>query len=143
MSLCRELDELSIGDLDGESQFVLDISWSAKTESNALRMERTEQRRSIIERAAIAVAALLISHLIHDSPMEVLKQADRADYWLPRRHEAVEISGTEHAGEIARRRCEKVRQVLENPYGMGGHVVICCFDESHRAVQWSYHSQPE
>ena len=69
--------------LDGDSQFALEIAWNAKTEANARRMERTEQRKPIVERAAIAVAALLISHLIPDSDLEVLKQSERADYWLP------------------------------------------------------------
>jgi hypothetical protein len=145
-SPCRfivNVDGIEVDALDAATPFALDIAWNTKTESLAKRMERTEQRTPIVERAAIAVAVLLISHLLPNSRIEVLKQSERADYWLPERHEAVEISGTEHASEVNRRRREKERQVLENPYGMDGHVLVCCFEDTQCIIQWSYVRQSE
>jgi hypothetical protein len=125
---CRfvvQVDGLAIDEIGGDTQFVLEVTWSQETEVHAKRMERTEQRTPIVERAAIAVAALLLCHFVSGSDLEVLKQSARADYWLPEKHQAVEISGTEHWREIKSRRRQKRRQVLENIFGMDGHVLIC------------------
>jgi hypothetical protein len=132
-----------IDQLEGEMEFIVNVLWGPQTEALAARMERTEQRTPIVERAAIALAALLLCHLVSDSDLEVLKQGDRADYWLREKHLAVEISGTERARQLPRRRREKRRQVLENAYGMDGYAIICCFEDGRRIVEWSYHSQPE
>jgi hypothetical protein len=137
------VDGLEIDEIGRETQFALEITWNQETEARAKRMERTEQRTPIVERAAIALAALLLCHFLPGSGLEVLKQGDRADYWLKEKHQAVEITGTEHQREIATRRRRKRRQVLENAFGMDGHVIICCFEEGQRSIQWSYHSQAE
>src|SRR5690349_16581049 len=64
-SQCRfmvNVDDISIDEHGGDSEFALDVVWNAKTEFSARRMEKTDQRNSIVERAAIAVASLLICH---------------------------------------------------------------------------------
>src|SRR5881396_2056248 len=78
-----QVDGLAIDSLEEESQFILKVCWSPETEASAERMERTEQRTPMVERAAIAMAALLLSHFLLDRDMEVMNQTDRADYWLP------------------------------------------------------------
>ena len=137
------VEGFDIDAFEGDAQFVVQITWGPKTEATALRMERTEQRTPIVERAAIAVAMLLLTHLVPDSEIEVMKQTNRADYLLRRKHLAVEVSGTEHSREVSSRRREKGRQVLENPFGYNGYVFICCFEPGRCLIQWSYHSQSE
>src|SRR5262249_22076399 len=105
----------------------------------AARIWHTEQPKPVVERGAIALAALLFTHLIPSSQLRVTRQGERADYWLPRLSCALEISGTEHVREIPRRHRQKTRQVLANPRGWAGYVVVCCFDPARRLIRWSYH----
>ena len=138
-----QLEGFTIKELAGESEFSLSVSWNAETRAHARRLERTIQRASIIEGGAIALAALLFSHLMQDSDMEVTKRQARADYLLKRLHCALEVSGTEQASEVPRRIREKRRQVLQNVFGLDGYALICCFDPGRRMIRWSYHQQPE
>lgn len=129
--------------LGGETKFLLQVSWTEHTAHKASRVWQTEQSKSIIERAAVAITALLFAQLVPDGQMRVTKQGDRADYWLPRLQCALEISGTEHHRELQRRHREKIAQVLSNPLRWNGYVVICCFSESQKVIRWSYHNQEE
>lgn len=138
-----ELNGFQLDSLEGESQFAMNVVWNRETATAAERMERTEQRTPIVEGAAIALAALLFTRLLPDSDMRVLSRGASADYWFPKRHQVVEISGTERFSQLARRLRQKRRQVLANAFGLDGYVVLCCFAKSQRLIRWSYHSQEE
>lgn len=123
------------------TMFLLRVSWTEQTALKAHRVWHTEQPKAIIERAAVALAALLFAKLIPDGQMRVTREGDRADYWLPRMQCALEVSGTEHSRELPRRHREKVAQMLSNPLGWNGYVVVCCFAAQQRLIRWSYHEQ--
>jgi hypothetical protein len=101
----------------------------------------TEQPGPIVERAAVALAALAFAHLIPDGQMRVTRRGDRADYWLPRLRCALEISGTEQARELSRRHRKKTVQLLANRRGWNGYVFVCCVAAGQRLIRWSYHTQ--
>ncbi|MGH7455325.1 MAG: hypothetical protein ACRENG_28490 [bacterium] len=69
--------------LGGETKFLLRVSWTGQTALKASRVWQAEQSKSIVERAAVALTALLFARLISDGQMRVTKQGDHADYWLP------------------------------------------------------------
>ncbi|MBI1918153.1 MAG: hypothetical protein HYS12_25970 [Planctomycetes bacterium] len=129
--------------LDGEPRFLLQVAWNEHTALTAERVWLTKQANPIIERAAVAVAALTFAHLIRDGQMRVTEQGQRADYWLPRLQCALEISGTEQSRELRRRHREKTAQLLDNPRHWNGYVFVCCFGADRRLVRWSYHTQEE
>ncbi len=59
--------------------------------ARATRVRRTEQSKPIVERAAVALAALAFAKLIPGGDMRVTRHGDRADYWLPRLGCALEV----------------------------------------------------
>src|SRR5208282_5505444 len=59
-----ECEGFSPPDLEGEAKFLLRVSWDEQTAFDAERVWRTEQTKPIVERAAIALAAMLFAHLI-------------------------------------------------------------------------------
>jgi hypothetical protein len=63
---------------------------------------------------------------------------DRLDYWVRRedREYGLEISGT-RTEDLEARHQEKVRQLLANPYGADGYVVVVGF--TTRRVIFSFH----
>lgn len=63
---------------------------------------------------------------------------DRVDYWVTRenREFALEISGTRRA-DLRTRHREKVEQLLMNPYGADGYVVVVGF--TAKRVIFSFH----
>jgi len=127
--------------LAGETRFPVRVSWGQQTARKAERVRRTEQPGPIVERAAVALAALAFAHLMPDGQMRVTRRGDRADYWLPGLHCALEISGTERRRELPRRVREKAAQLLSNPLGWDGFVFVCCFSPGHHLIRWSYHAQ--
>lgn len=127
--------------LGSEMSFFMQVSWTGQTALKAQRVWRTEQPKSIVERAAVALAALLFAHLIPDGQMRATREGERADYWLPRLQCALEVSGTGSRRELPRRHREKVAQVLSNPLLWNGYVVICCFAAQQRLIRWTYHKQ--
>ena len=138
-----ECEDFSPPGLEGEPRFSLRISWDVRTALAAGRVRRTEQAKPIVERAAVALAALLFAHLIPGGQLRVTNEGDRADYWLPRLRRALEISGTEQGRELPRRRREKLAQMLANPRHWNGYVFVCCFSAGQRVIRWSYHAQQE
>ncbi len=124
-------------------RFRLRVSWAEQTALKVQRVWQTEQPKSIVERAAVALAALLFAKLVPHGQMRVTRVGDRADYWLPHLHCALEVSGTERPGELARRHREKVAQMLHNPLRWNGYVVVCCFAARRRLIHWSYDQQEE
>lgn len=77
-----ECEGFSPPGLEGETSFLLHVSWDEQTALAAERVWRTEQPRPIVERAAVALAALLFARLIPDGWLRVTNEGDRADYWL-------------------------------------------------------------
>lgn len=132
----------TIPDLGADPSFELRVRWSEELLVRSTHVRRTEQTRPIVERASVALAALLLAHFIPGSQLRVTRQGDRADYWLPKLGHALEVSGTESPREVRRRRREKREQLLANPLGWGGYVVVCCFSERRRLIDWSYHTPP-
>src|SRR5690349_12454165 len=65
-------------DLEGEATFLLRVAWNEQTAGIAARVWLTEQPKPIIERAAVAVAALAFAHLIPDGQMRVTEEGQRA-----------------------------------------------------------------
>jgi hypothetical protein len=127
--------------LGEETMCLLQVSWTRQTLFKAQRIRYTEQSKSIVERAAVALAALVLAKLLPEGHMQVTKAGERADYWLPRLQCALEVSGTEIPRALPRRHREKVVQVLKNPLQWNGYVVVCCFAPQRRQVRWSYHTQ--
>jgi hypothetical protein len=125
--------------LAGDTSFFLRVSWTEETAASAGRILWTEQRTPIVERAAVALAALLFAKLIPDGEMRVTRRGEHADYWLPTLRAALEISGTEQPRELGRRYREKVAQVLSNPVAWPGYALVCCFGTAPPLVRWSYH----
>jgi hypothetical protein len=123
-----------------EAQCLLRVSWTQQTALKAQGIWHTEQPKSIVERAAVALAALILAKFLPEGQMQVTKIGDRADYWLPRLQCALEVSGTEQARALRRRHREKVRQVLSNPLQWSGYVIVCCFTAQERRILWSYHA---
>jgi hypothetical protein len=107
-------------DLEGEAIFHLRCAWDERMAATAARVWVTEQPGPIVERAAVALAALAFAHLIPDGQMRVTRRGDRADYWLPRLRCALEISGTEQARELSRRHRRKTVQLMANRRGWNG-----------------------
>ena len=124
-------------------RFLLRVAWNERTAAAAGRVWLSEQPKPIIERAAVALAALTFAHLIPNGQMRVTEQGQRADYWLPQLHRALEISGTEQNRELPRRCREKIAQMLANPRRWDGYVFVCCFGPARRLIRWSYHAQEE
>ncbi|MBI1925181.1 hypothetical protein HYR99_13145 [Candidatus Poribacteria bacterium] len=127
--------------LGGEKTFHLRASWTEQTGLQAKRVWHTEQPKSIVERAAVALAALLFAKLIPVGEIRVTREGDRADYWLRRVQCALEVSGTENPRKLRKRHRQKIAQVLSNPLGWNGYVVVACFSPSQRVIRWSYHEQ--
>jgi hypothetical protein len=144
VALCEflvECEGFSPPALAGETCFVLAVRWTERTAIAAQRIWLTEQSNPIIERAAVALAALAFTHMIANGQMRVTQQGDRSDYWLPRLGLALEISGTTRRDEMTSRHREKKSQMLGNPRRWNGYVLVCCFSPDHRVIRWSFHSQ--
>lgn len=129
--------------LGDERRFLLRVAWNERTAVAARRVWLSEQPIPIIERAAIALAALAFGRLIPKARMRVTKEGQRADYWLPQLRSALEISGTEQNRELPRRCRDKVAQMLANPRRWDGYVFVCCLGPAPRLIRWSYHAQEE
>ena len=123
--------------------FRLRVAWEDSTAGKAQRMVETEQLKPMVERAAIALAALLFAKFIEDGEMRVTGYGESADYWLPRLQCALEISGTENLRYLSRRHQQKKEQVLHNPLGFDGYVVVCCVSARQKRILWTFQSKGE
>lgn len=126
-----------------QSEMSLQVSWSELTAYKAKRIWQTEQSKPIIERAAVALAALLFAHFVPDGRMRVTREGERADYWLPQQRCALEISGTTNPRLLAGRHREKIAQMLGNPLQWDGYVMTCCLAKRKKLIRWTYHRQEE
>src|SRR5580704_11149099 len=109
-------------DLEAAARFRLRVTWDEPMAVTAARVWLSEQPKPIVERAAVALAALTFAHLIPNGQMRVTEEGQRADYWLPRLRCALEISGTERSREMPRRHRDKIAQVLANPWRWNGYA---------------------
>lgn len=134
-----ECEGFSPSVLRGAPQFLVRVAWTEQTVRKAQRMLHTEQSTSIVERAAVALAALAFAKLMPDGQMRVTQVGERADYWLPHLQCALEVSGTAQSRILRRRHREKVAQVLRNLLRWNGCVFVCCFTTRQRRILWSYH----
>ena len=132
-----------LADLEESFPVQIQVRWTEDTFRNSQKILATEQRTPLVERASVALTALLFAHFIPNSQMRVTQRGELADYWLPKLQCALEISGTEKVREVSRRRKMKAKQVLANPLGWPGYVTICCFAKSQPSIYWSFHSQPQ
>ena len=123
----------------GVRNFSVSLSWSRVREDRARRVLQTEQRNPIVERAALALSALMFAKLIPEGEIRVTRRGDRCDYWLPSLGAALEVSGTEHRSEMRSRHREKVLQLRRNPLTWPGYAVVCCFEPEGARVLWSFH----
>lgn len=123
----------------GVKNFSVRLSWSRVSEDRARRVLQTEQRNPIVERAALALSALMFAKLIPEGEIRVTRRGDRCDYWLPSLGAALEVSGTEHRSEMRSRHREKVLQLRRNPLTWPGYAVVCCFEPEGARVLWSFH----
>lgn len=128
-------------DLKEREEAIVRVSWSEVTAFKARRIWQTEQTKPIIERAAVALAALLIAWFLPDATMRVTREGERADYWLPNLQCALEISGTTQHRLLASRHREKIKQMLGNPLQWNGYVITCCLSKKNRLLRWTYHQQ--
>lgn len=106
--------------------------------SSIPRLPLAIQDHPLTEWAALGVACALIWHFAGLRLHAVAALGDRVDYWVRRDDQefGLEISGTRTADVEARHK-EKVRQLLANPYGADGYVVVVGF-AARRAI-FSFH----
>lgn len=120
-------------------QFTLEVSWSKEMANNAERLRLTMQSKQLIELAAVALALILTPHVVDLGQLDVTSYGDRADYRSLDALSVLEISGTENRSELARRQREKVKQALDNPFGLDAYVAICGFSENGHRILFSHH----
>ena len=120
-----------------DSKFVLRVHWQQAVEDAADRVLYSEQRNPIVERAAIAVAALLLGKTMPQLQMFVATPGDRVDFLLPEIEHAVEISGTDSKDALTARARRKKKQVQSNNHRWPGHAIVCCFDRTQPEIHWS------
>jgi hypothetical protein len=98
--------------------------------------------RTVTEWAALGIACAVVWEYAGARLSSVSRTGDRFDYWVSRDDQTgcLEVSGTQHQDLDARHRA-KVRQLLDNPHGTGGYVVVVSFGE--RRVILSYHGAAE
>ena len=97
------------------------------------------QERTITEWAACGVACAVVARYGAGLRIRtVASEGDRFDYWVDNGNEdrGLEVSGTMTADVEARHQA-KVRQLLANPYGVDGYVVVVGF--ATREVIFSFH----
>jgi hypothetical protein len=119
----------------------LRVQWKDETAEHIPKMIRTHHEIHLTEFAAIGITCILFPKVVNLTGMEVSERGTRADYWINNKQYLIEISGTETEGELFRRHREKVEQLLDNPDGKDGYVVVVCF--SSKNILFSFHRQEE
>lgn len=100
------------------------------------------QERTVTEWAACGIACAVVSHYAPGLRIRtVALEGDRFDYWVDdgSQDRGLEVSGTMTTDVEARHR-EKVRQLLANPHGVDGYVVVVGF--ATQEVVFSFHRFP-
>lgn len=94
---------------------------------------------TVTEWAALGVAAAVVWQYAGVRLSAVTMRGDKFDYWVRRDGErfGLEVSGTT-TDEVVDRHREKVTQLRENPFAVGGYVVVVGF--ATRRVIFSFHA---
>ncbi len=100
------------------------------------------QGRTITEWGACGIACALLPLYADLKISSVAAFGDRFDYWVRDQQSefGLEVSGTV-TGELEVRHDQKVKQLLDNPYGIDGYVVVVTFG-TRRAI-FSFHAFQE
>jgi hypothetical protein len=94
----------------------------------------------ITEWAACGVACAVLPFYTGLQLVKVTESGDRFDYWVGDGEQlyGLEVSGILH-GQLEQRRRTKARQLLNNPFGIGGYVCVVHFDQQQ--VHLSFHKR--
>ena len=120
---------------DGPAQRLLKLIWSKdSTPTQSLGVPE----RTVTEWAACGVACVALAVYTSLRVRAVTVNGDRFDYWVDdgKREYGLEVSGTV-ADDLKARYRLKVRQLLDNPYGVDGFVIVVGFGT--REVSFSFH----
>jgi hypothetical protein len=79
-----ECSDFQLSSFGEDATFRFRVAWEEEAAEKARRMMETEQVKPMVERAAIALAALLFAKLVEEGEMRVTGYGESADYWLPR-----------------------------------------------------------
>jgi hypothetical protein len=120
------------------AQRTLRLFWSA---DSVLTQPPPVQENVLTEWAALGVACVVLARYGGMRIRAVAARGDRFDYWVADGdyYHALEVSGTT-TDDLASRHREKVGQLLDNPFGLGGYVIVVGFRPPR--VVWTYH-RPE
>ena len=123
----------------GEQTRRVQFYWNAET---ALTLPPAVQEHTITEWAACGLACALAPRYTGLFIRSVAQLGDRFDYWLcdDATEWGLEVSGTrtEDEKELQDRLRRKTRQLRENPYGIGGYVIVVGF--ALRQIYFSYYA---
>jgi hypothetical protein len=131
----------NIGDVIEEER-QLCLRWHP---SSAPELPLGATEKIITELAACALAGVVVHYYAGVHMYDVATEGDRFDYWCDLIGDTegddvgLEVSGTQSSveTEVANRQRQKVRQLLSNPHGMNGFVVVSSF--ATNTVRFSYH----
>ena len=115
------------------------LPWSA---ANVLTLPVAVSQRHITEWAAYGVACIVARVYGQLEVCGVTGDGDRFDYWVTdgQRQFGLEVSGT-MSGDLGARHRVKTEQLLDNPFGVDGYVVVVDF-VARRAI-FSFHQYKE
>ena len=123
----------------GEQTRRIQIFWNAQT---AFTLPLAVQEHIITEWAACGIACALAPRYTGLSIRAVAQLNDRFDYWIgdETTEWGLEVSGTqtEDEKELQDRLRRKIRQLRQNPYGIGGYVIVVGF--ALRQIYFSYYA---
>ncbi len=109
-----------------------EFEWGDHKES-AEKCGRTFQAHVVTEKAAIGVACLLVPADTGLAITQVTRLGEKADYWLGDMDALVEVSGTQ-GDALNRLYARKREQLLDNPYGKAGYVVVVDFEGKKKCI---------
>jgi hypothetical protein len=98
---------------------------------------KTYQQPVITEFATLGVACVCVQHCAKMEITEVTRRGEKADYWLGKKEMLLEASG-QKSGNLDALHDEKRKQLLENPFGIGGYVCVANYENAR--VKFWHHS---
>lgn len=120
----------------------LRVKWALPL-APALEETRGIPEEIVTQFAAYGLAFVLVAQY---TPWQILsrsKRGERFDFWMGERGErqwGLEVSGI-MTGSLNSLHVEKQQQLLDNPYGVGGYVVVVRFADA-QAI-FSFHRPPQ
>lgn len=113
----------------------LRLTWEANTR---VLSDPPVQDAVITEWAACGIACAILPFYTQFQLVKITESGDRFDYWVGDGSQlyGLEVSGILHGQTTSRQRIKK-RQLLANPFGIGGYVCIVHFGE--QSVHLSFH----